>query len=39
MILAACARVAADEGEQVIVVTTNARHLAPFVDARDWESL
>jgi predicted nucleic acid-binding protein len=37
-ILAAHALVAAETGEEVIVATTNVRHLARFpgIDARDW---
>ena len=36
VILAAQAVLVADEGNEVIVATTNVGHLSQFVDARDW---
>ena len=36
VILAAQAALIAETGNQVIIATTNVRHLALFVDARDW---
>ena len=36
VILAAQAILVADEGNEVIVATTNLGHLSQFVDARDW---
>ena len=36
VILAAQARLVADEGNEVIVATTNVGHLSQFVDAREW---
>jgi predicted nucleic acid-binding protein len=36
VILAAQATLVADEGNEVIVATTNVEHLSQFVDARDW---
>lgn len=36
VILAAQAIVVTQEGNEVIVATTNVRHLSQFVDARDW---
>lgn len=40
VILAAQAQLLAEELRQpVIVVTTNARHLAQFVDARRWQEI
>ncbi len=39
VILAATAQVAAEQGDQVIVVSANTRHLGRFVDAKTWESL
>lgn len=39
VILAAQAALLAGPGDRVAVVTTNARHLARLVEARDWASL
>ena len=40
VILAAQAQLLAEElREEVVVVTTNARHLAQFVDARRWQEI
>ncbi len=36
VILAAQATLVADEGNEVIVATTNVGHLSQFVDAREW---
>lgn len=36
VILAAQAALVAEEGNEVIVATTNVGHLSQFVDARDW---
>lgn len=36
VILAAQATLVADEGNEVIIATTNVRHLSQFVDAREW---
>ena len=36
VILAAQAIVVAQEGNEVIIATTNVGHLSQFVDARDW---
>jgi predicted nucleic acid-binding protein len=36
VILAAQAVLVADEGNEVIVATTNVEHLSQFVDAREW---
>lgn len=36
VILAAQATLVADEGNEVIVATTNVEHLSQFVDAREW---
>lgn len=36
VILAAQAKLVADEGNEVIVATTNVGHLSQFVDAREW---
>lgn len=36
VILAAQAIVVAQEGNEVIIATTNVKHLSQFVDARDW---
>jgi hypothetical protein len=37
VILAAQATLVADEGNEVIIATTNVKHLSQFVDARDWQ--
>jgi predicted nucleic acid-binding protein len=39
VILAAQAQLAAAEGHEVIVATTNFRHLGWFVDARRWQDI
>lgn len=39
VILAAMARLAAEDGHEVVVATTNVGHLGRFVDARPWESI
>ena len=39
VILAAQAQLAAEDGFDVIVATTNVGHLARFVDARPWEMI
>ena len=39
VILAAQALQLSEEDEQVVVATTNSRHLARFVDARDWQEI
>ena len=36
VILAAQATLVADEGNEVIIATTNVGHLSQFVDAREW---
>jgi predicted nucleic acid-binding protein len=36
VILAAQATLVANEGNQVIIATTNVGHLSQFVDAREW---
>ncbi len=36
VILAAQAALVADEGNEVIIATTNVGHLSQFVDAREW---
>ncbi|MEQ8973852.1 MAG: nucleic acid-binding protein [Coleofasciculus sp. C1-SOL-03] len=36
VILAAQATLVADEGNEVIIATTNVKHLSQFVDAREW---
>lgn len=36
VILAAQATLVAEEGNEVIVATTNVGHLSQFVDAREW---
>ncbi|MEQ9373002.1 MAG: hypothetical protein RIG63_28870 [Coleofasciculus chthonoplastes F3-SA18-01] len=36
VILAAQAILVEEEGNEVIVATTNVRHLSQFVDAREW---
>jgi hypothetical protein len=36
VILAAQAALVADEGHEVIIATTNVKHLSQFVDAREW---
>ncbi|NER37219.1 MAG: type II toxin-antitoxin system VapC family toxin [Oscillatoria sp. SIO1A7] len=37
VILAAQARLVATVGNEVVVATTNVRHLSLFVDAREWQ--
>jgi len=37
VILAAQATLVADQGNEVIVATTNLGHLSQFVDAREWQ--
>jgi hypothetical protein len=39
VILAAQAQLAAEEGFDVIVATTNVAHLGRFVDAREWQTI
>lgn len=39
VILAAQALGFADDGNEVVVATTNPRHLSRFVDARDWREI
>ncbi|MFM6452719.1 MAG: nucleic acid-binding protein, partial [Planktothrix sp.] len=39
MILAAQAKLEEINGNQVIVATTNVKHLSLFVDAREWQSI
>lgn len=39
VILAAQASDFADDGDEVVVATTNPRHLSRFVDARDWREI
>ncbi|MBD2681337.1 MULTISPECIES: hypothetical protein [Nostoc] len=36
--LAAQAKIEELKGHQVIIVTTNVKHLSLFVDAREWQS-
>ncbi|NEQ67432.1 MAG: hypothetical protein F6K21_18370 [Symploca sp. SIO2D2] len=36
VILAAQAILVAEEGNEVIVATTNVGHLSQFIDAREW---
>ena len=36
VILAAQAILEASEGNQVVIATTNVRHLSQFIDAREW---
>ena len=37
VILAAQATLVADEGNEVIIATTNVGHLSQFIDAREWQ--
>jgi hypothetical protein len=37
VILAAQAALVADEGNEVIIATTNVGHLSQFIDAREWQ--
>jgi len=39
VILAAQAALLAEQGDEVIVATTNVGHLARFVDAREWQRI
>ena len=39
VILAAQARALQEDGDEVVVATTNPRHLARFVDARPWSQI
>ena len=39
VILAAQAALLAEQGDEVIVATTNVDHLARFVDAREWREI
>jgi len=39
VILAAQATLLAEQGDEVIVATTNVGHLARFVDAREWREI
>ncbi len=39
VILAAQAALLAEQGDEVIVATTNVDHLARFVDAREWRGI
>lgn len=39
VILSAQALDLAENGDEVVVATTNPRHLARFVDARDWQEI
>lgn len=39
VILAAQAKLAELNGNSVIVVTTNKKHLSMFVDAREWQEI
>jgi hypothetical protein len=39
VILAAQAMSVMDEGNEVIVATTNVRHLYQFIDAREWRKI
>ena len=39
VILAAQARALQEDGDRVVVATTNPRHLARFVDARPWSEI
>jgi len=39
VILAAQAQMLVEEGNEVIIATTNVRHLSPLVDARVWSAI
>jgi len=39
VLLAAQAQLAAEDGYEVVVATTNVGHLGRFVDARAWTSI
>ena len=39
MILAAQAILLANQGNEVVIATTNVGHLSQFVDAREWRSI
>lgn len=39
VILAAQALLVANEGNEVIIATTNVGHLSRFVDAREWQDI
>ncbi len=39
VILAAQARLEANEGNEVVIATTNVGHLSQFVDAREWRMI
>jgi len=39
VILAAQAKIEELNGNQVIVATTNVKHLSLFVDAREWQMI
>ena len=39
VILAAQALLVAEAGNEVIVATTNVKHLSQFVDAREWHKI
>jgi predicted nucleic acid-binding protein len=39
VILAAQAILARGQGHEVIIATDNVKHLAPFVDAREWKDI
>lgn len=39
VILAAQAKIEEIKGHQVIIATTNVKHLSLFVDAREWQNI
>jgi hypothetical protein len=39
VLLAAQAQLAAEDGFDVIIATTNVAHLGRFADAREWEAI
>ena len=39
VILAAQALLVAEAGNEVIVATTNVKHLSQFIDAREWRKI
>jgi predicted nucleic acid-binding protein len=39
VILAAQAKIAELDGNEVVVATTNVKHLALFIDAREWQNI
>ncbi len=39
VILAAQALLLKDEGNEVVIATTNVGHLSRFIDAREWQNI